>query len=287
MVLTGNLYLLEDRFQSVQFIGYLNVLNVLVLPTFVYLWKRCGYVSTASVAVLASAVLGLLLAGIKSYIVFGVVAAFLTHFSFNRSFSSVLRFGGLVLVIFGFFTVYDIVIDIYLPLASQQVWVAPYLYVAGPWPALDQLLAHPAHAPGYWGVHLFYDFWKVWNLFYPDASFPSYVLDFTQVPTRFNVYTMNGESYLDFGYPGVFLFTLFLGFLAMRARLSAVRTDRFTSHLTSGMMGYFLFMSFFVNFLTHFYCLVMFLYIACWRLGETRFLGQRHGGGMVRLGEVT
>jgi len=268
LLVLANRWFLQDQFQSVPFIVYLNTLNILVPPAFVYLSRRCGYIRPWTVLLVVSGVIGLFLAGIKAYMVFSLIAAFFTYFSFRRGRRNVALLGLLLGVVFGFFVLYTAVIDIFLASSVRQWWVGPYLYVAAPWASVAELLTLPVPVNSYPGLHLLYPFWKVWNLFVPDPQFPSYVLHFVNTPLPFNTYTMNGESYLDFGWPGVLLFSTFLGWASTRVRLSTLRTDRFTGHLLSGLFAYYVFMSFFVNFITHFYSIIFLLYIAAWRRWE-------------------
>ncbi|MBK7670700.1 MAG: hypothetical protein IPJ24_04775 [bacterium] len=68
-----NIWMLQGEFQM-QFIGYLNLLGILVLPTYVLLVARQGFRLPASCA-LASALWGLLLAGIKAFMFYSCLMA--------------------------------------------------------------------------------------------------------------------------------------------------------------------------------------------------------------------
>lgn len=271
LVVLANPELLQTEFQSVPFVGYLNVLNILVGPAFVLLWRRYRYFRWWMPLALLSGLIGLFLAGIKSYFTFGVMGTILTFFSFNRSPKNVARLAMVMGFALAFFVFYDAVIDVGVAV-GKPAWYSPYNYVAGNWGALGELITGPTPARPMPGLHLFYSFYKLRNLVMPGGDLPGYVLDFRPIPYPFNVYTMNGESFYDFGWIGVVVFLAGFAYLTTRVRLRAVRSDRAMDHMLGGMAGYFVFMSFFVSFITHFFAHVMIAYVLLWRVAESRAL---------------
>ena len=272
LLVLANPDMLQSEFQTVPFVGYLNVLNILVGPAFVLLWRRYGYFRWWMLLALLSGLVGLFLAGIKSYFTFGVMGTVMTYFSFDRSPKNILRLGGVMAFALTFFVFYDTFIDVGVAVGKPP-WYNPYDYVAGSWPALGELITGTAPDRPMPGLHLFYSFYKLRNLFFPSyGELPGYVLDFRSIPGPFNVYTMNGESFYDFGWIGVVVFLAAFAYLVTRVRLRAVRSDRAMDHMLGGIVGYFIFMSFFVSFITHFFAHVMIVYVLLWRVAESRAL---------------
>lgn len=69
--LINNIWVLQGEFQ-IQFVGYLNMIGILVFPTFV-LRRLLGQGRKIDFLLLGSALFGLLLAGIKGYMVFSLL----------------------------------------------------------------------------------------------------------------------------------------------------------------------------------------------------------------------
>lgn len=115
---------------------------------------------------------------------------------------------------------------------SQMMFIG---YMLGGMPAMDQVLQENVSS-GLWGEHTFSSLYKMFNSFGIDFQFgrgndfigmgngyaqvgDGYALG----PFYTNVYTALFNSYVDFGFAGVFLFALFTGLLASWVYKCAVR----------------------------------------------------------------
>lgn len=253
--LLANLWLLEYEFQM-QYIGHLNVLNILIFPTYVLKRQRLGGRRIDGL-LLALSFLGLFLAGIKSFLVYSLAAGMLAYSVGSARGIRVWHLAAFGTLVIGFFVAYDKLIDVLgsagLPgssfPAALRFLERPYYYFTGAWPAMDMILQgqiDPAPVPGF---VTFQPFWKIVADFFGVVEPIPRALPFVPVgPYFFNVYSLAGEVYWDWGVPGVVVFSAAIGggvtALFRRAREGAY----WGAGLLYALMGYGVVISFFLYF---------------------------------------
>ena len=253
--------MLQSGFQSRRYIGYLNLLGILVLPTYVMLVRSRSASGWLSVAITVSALIGLLLTGVKSYLVFSFVTAFLVWGSFRRT-GAPLHLMVVIAVCFIIFMIsYDQTIDIYVQnQGAESVLSAiapglyrPYIYMVGSWSALTVLADNPMTQP-IWAYQSLMFVWKVLGsgLGMIDLDLLSY--DYLEIADKgtqkFNVYSMAGGLYWDFGLIGVLLGSAFWGWVSTRLYKKARKSHDWAWVLSSSIINYGLFLSFFTYYFT-------------------------------------
>lgn len=254
-------YLLQSDFQSKRYIGYLNLLGILVLPTYVMLVRARRGAGWLSIVLVVSALTGLLLAGIKSYLVFSIVTAFLVWGNFRRA-GAPLRYMVMMAACFIILMVlYDQIIDIFVHKQSAESVLStvapslyrPYIYMVGSWSALTVLADNPMPQP-VWAYQSLMFVWKTLGsgLGLIDSVPQSGVyLDIADNGTQaFNVYSMAGGLYWDFGLIGVLLGSAFWGFVSTRLYEKARKSRDWAWILGSSIINYGLFLSFFTYYFT-------------------------------------
>lgn len=250
--LLANIWILEKEFQ-VQYLGYLNLSGILVFP--MYMARRCtATASRFDLVLVIFTILGLLLAGIKQYIIFSTITAIIV-FAVMRPGRIGLRHVVYVLAgIIGFFVVYDSVIDIFgvrsfpgsrFP-GSLVFLERPYLYFTGSWPAMERIVMDGALPQPIVGYITLQPLWKLLGdglgLIEPVQRF----LPFIDIGAHgYNVYSFFGEVYWDYGVIGVMLVSFITGWIGAgfyaRARLSG----HWGHVLLYGVFAYGLVLSFF------------------------------------------
>ena len=266
--LLTNLWLLESEFQM-QYIGHLNVINILIFPTYIVKRHRLG-VGKLDALFLALSFFGLFLSGIKSFLIYSIVAGMLAQ---SVSAPRGIRPGhlaGFVILIVGFFVMYDRLIDLVgavgLPGSSfpesLRFLERPYYYATGAWPAMDVVVqgqVDPVPVPGF---VTFQAFWKVVADFFGVVDPIPRALPFVPVgPYFFNVFSFTGEVYFDWGLPGLVLMSAAVGGIVTRLYLSARRAAFWGGDLLYAIVGYGVVISFFVCFFLRFTMLSLFLYM--------------------------
>ncbi len=260
--------MLQGEFQM-QFIGYLNLLGILVLPTYVLLVARQGFRLLTLVLAL-SALWGLLLAGIKAYVIYScLMALFCWSVVAPRRFRPRVLVAGM-LVLLGFFVAYNRIIDVFVaeihtgtgPFAKVTALHRPYVYFTGAWPAMDRLVAGKVDTGDNFAATLLDPVWKVLGDGLGLIEPISPVLPFTDIGTTlFNVYSFFGEVYRDVKWPGTLLVSWLLGYLATRQYLIARRNGYWAHTLAYSLIGHALFMSCFAYlFLFHLAFLAVYVY---------------------------
>jgi oligosaccharide repeat unit polymerase len=252
--LLGNLWLLQGQFQM-QFIGYLNLLGILVAPT--YLLKRFHGHADAhqllDLLLLVGALLGLLLAGIKSYLAFaGVATGLAWSVARPRSFRA-RHIAVVLLVLLSFFVFYNEQIDVFVHkeyrasgVFAHVPWLhRPYVYIVGSWPALENVFRGQVAPPSRFGHIIFEPVWKTLSGLGLAEQYQSQK-PFTNIgPEMFNVYSFVGEVYWDVGLVAALLFSWLLGavstWLYRRARSCAYWGHR----LIYAIFGYGVFITLF------------------------------------------
>ena len=250
--LIANTWILELEFQ-LQYVGYLNMFGILVLPMYV-IRRTCGMAHRIDLLLVILALVGLLLAGIKQYVIFSSVSAVVAY--------SVMRPGRIGLrhalvgfaVIIGFFVAYNELVDVFVrqsfsdsrfPVALQFL-ERPYLYLTGSWPAMDRLVMDHALQEPVFGYITLQPLWKLLgdglHLIDPVNRFlPSVEIG----PQDFNVFSFFGEVYWDYGVPGVAVFSFVLGWVGASLYLKAVTSGRWGFVLLYAIFSYGLVVSFF------------------------------------------
>ncbi len=249
-------WLLQDTFQM-RYLGYLNLVGILVLPSLVLL-RLARRARALDYAFVVSSLIGLVLAGIKQFVFFAVVAAVLVHSvrSPRRP-----RLASLLVLTIGalaFFVFYQSTIDVFTnrPFQGSRftgVWAwleKPYLYFVGSWPALEKLMQGAAGAPPVPGFVVLQPLWKVLGdglgLVEP---VPAY-LPFVEIGGGvFNVYSFVGEVFWDLGLGGVVLVCLLHGAVTTRLFAWAATSRRWLPCLLYGVVAYSLVNSFFAFYL--------------------------------------
>lgn len=236
--------------------GYLLLLNALVPPTFVLLTLLNRRVSSLSLLVCLFSLVALSLVGIKSYFVISLVTSFLVYAVVRPGYIKLKHLLFLSVLSVGFMILYDKIIDIFfqqsitsheLPTISNY-FVRPYLYIAGPWPAMSKVMMNPPKAAHWAQVTLE----PLWKLFGPGGfgiltERVPHDLPFVNIgPTLFNVYSLIGEIYWDFGWVGSIAGCFFLGFISTRIYVSARKYKSWMLYLSSSLFSYGIFISFFM-----------------------------------------
>lgn len=255
-VLVERPWLLQDEFQM-QYVGYLNMLGILVLPCLVLLrLARQGRALDWLFA--GSAMLGLLLAGIKQYLFFSVAVAVLVYSvraprRIRPAALAILVGLGLV-----FFVAYQSTIDIFTnrPFQGSRIpdglrWLeAPYLYLVGSWPALEQVRQGMAGDPPVLGYVVLQPIWKVLSdgLGLMDRL-PPY-LPFVSIGGGvFNAYSFAGELWWDVGLLGLVAVGSWHGAMSTALFRCSRRSSSWLPALVYGVVVYSLVLSFFAYYL--------------------------------------
>ncbi len=285
MTLIRNIWVLQGEFQ-VQFVGYLNMIGILVLPTFVLRLAVGSVKKTDYILVLAS-VFGLLLAGIKGYIVYSVFGgAYVWSVARPEKFRLVHLVGGMA-VILVFFIFYAAKVDIFAKefyagtglMKHLPALHMPYLYFVGSWPSLGFIVDGTVADLPHLGTFVLQPMWKILGAIgvieYNHLSQPFVSIGkFT-----FNVYALVGEVYWDLKWPGVLGVSFLLGVINTRLYLRT-RSSNYWGHiLIYAVVVHGLFVSFFSFIYTfNVYVLVLFIFLVGFVLPR--------GGILIRTGKT-
>jgi len=263
------IYALQSHFHSLPYIGYLNLLSILVAPSFLLISLARRGVTSVSFCFLLSAIFGLFLAGIKTYIVFSLVASFL---AWSASRPGKIRLKHLFIIAIGvlvFMVIYNQFIDIYV---SREVkrsifpkafsfFESPYIYTVGSWPAMSAVIQNPPEQPrrGFLTLHFL---WKILGSglkTIPPVPEVQPGVDIG-IPSTFNVYSLIGGLYWDYGLLGSVLGCFFLGFISTLFYILARKRSSWVLHLLSSVFTFGLFISFF-SYYYRFNLLLLMLYV--------------------------
>jgi oligosaccharide repeat unit polymerase len=116
------------------------------------------------------------------------------------------------------------------------------IYLLGTIPALDNVLNQKAEWS--YGAKTFRSVFAVLSRMQVQVRVAPLVQEFTYIPFPINVYTVYQPYYLDFGYPGIALFILFIGYIHGIVYKRAI-TGRSLYVFAYGLLLYPLFMQFF------------------------------------------
>jgi oligosaccharide repeat unit polymerase len=266
--LIRNIWVLQGEFQ-VQFVGYLNMIGILVLPLFV-LRLAVGQVRKVDYLLVLASLFGLLLAGIKGYMIYSVLGgAYVWSVVRPDRFRLVHLAAGMALIL-GFFIFYAAKVDIFA--TEQYVGTGlmkrlpalhmPYLYFVGSWPALDFIVDGTVADLPHLGTFVLQPMWKLLGAV-GVAEYAPLQQPFVSIGKfTFNVYALVGEVYWDLKWPGVLGVCLLLGFVTTRLYLRA-RRQVFWGHVVIYAIAvHGLFISFFSFIYTfNVYVLVLYTYV--------------------------
>ncbi|MBU8912578.1 MAG: oligosaccharide repeat unit polymerase [Spirochaetales bacterium] len=263
----GNVWMLQEAFQM-KFIGYLNMIGILVLPAYVIRFAS-GTKRNIDLLFVALAIFGLLLAGIKAYMAFSVLMAMIVwSVALPDRFKIKYLVGGM-LGLLVFFVLYNYKIDVNISqnlqghslFAKLTVLHRPYLYMVGSWPALENIINSSKIDPPVFGTVVLQPMWKILGDGLGIVDPVPFNLPFVQIgAATFNVYSLTGEVFWDFGWVGVVVISLGLGYLSTRLYVATRRPGYWARHMVYGVIGYGLFMSNFI-YSYRFNVLVMLVYL--------------------------
>lgn len=243
--LMTNLWILQYEFQM-QFIGYLNLLGILVIPTFMIKRRHHGARWFDRLLVL-SALSGLILAGIKSYLVYSLFCGVLVHSAVSPRAVKIRDLAILGVSVLLFFVGYNQVIDVLgvteypescIP-ESVSFLDRPYLYFAGVLPAMEQVVSGGMPPQPVPGMVTLQPFWKiVGDLLGIIDPVPQYLPEVAIGPSGFNVYSFAGELFWDWGAGGVVVCSLLLGWALTALYRRACTAGFWLNSLLYAVFGY-------------------------------------------------
>ena len=148
------------------------------------------------------------------------------------------------------------------------------IYLLSPLPAMDMVLGNDVYIHyGDWGSATFSLFYKILELFGHKANY-SVCNEWVQVPLPTNVYTTLKLYYLDFGYAGIWLFSIILGVIwGIMYRLQKLEDPMYILFYAS--MLYSLFVQFFGDYFFGFLSVTIQCYIFSFILARYVFFSRR------------
>jgi len=250
--LLSNLWLLEYEFQM-RYFGNFNVLNIIGFPTYSLKRARLG-VGRLDALLVASSFFGLILAGIKGFLVYSIAAGMLAKSTVDRGGLRFRHLVGFGMAVIGYFLIYNVLIDVFVSMRlpgssfpeALKFLERPYFYMTGAWPAMDEIIRGQIELAPVPGFVTFEPFWKiVADLLGIVEPIPR-VLPIVPVgPYFFNVFTLAGEVYWDWGVPGLIIFSAAIGGIVTQLFITARRVGYWGSVLLYAITGYIVIISFF------------------------------------------
>jgi oligosaccharide repeat unit polymerase len=234
--------------------GYFMITGALVPALFVLLWAARRKVSLLSVCFLILQLLALMLAGIKSYLVLGLSSSLLVLNMVRPNLIRVRHLVYLGLGFIGFMVLYDLMIDLFMgrniAYSKFPEWLSflerPYIYIAGPLFGMTEIIERPLDL--YFGQITMEVVWKIFGpggLGVTTEAVVQY-LPFVNIGSiTINVYSMIGEIFLDWGWFGVILGCLVIGYLSTRVYLVARARNNWILFILNGLFSYGIVLSFF------------------------------------------
>jgi oligosaccharide repeat unit polymerase len=264
--LLRNIWVLQGEFQ-VQFVGYLNMIGILVFPLFVLRWAA-GKVKKVDYLLVFLSLFGLLLAGIKGYMIYSVFGGVYVWSVVRPDKFRLVHLAGGIAAILAFFIVYAAKVDIfstdfYVGTGLMKMFPAlhmPYLYFVGSWPALDFILDGTVADLPRLGTFVLQPVWKILGAVGFIDFTPLYQPFVSLGKFTFNVYSLIGEVYWDLKWPGVLGVSLLLGLVSTRLYMRIWRCSYWGHVMVYMVVVHGLFISFF-SFIYTFNVYVLLLYI--------------------------
>ena len=250
-VLRGNIWMLQGEFQM-QYLGYLNLIGILVLPTYV-IKRGLGNARKLDLIMVIISLFGLFLAGIKGYLIYSVLTAVFAWSAVRPNRFRVFHLGSGMLALLCFFILYGAKIDVFSGsyfagtgfFGKFSFLSRPYYYFVGSWPAMENVVNGTLGDPPRFGMVVLQPVWKLLTALgqaEPMEAFNQFV---TIGQTTFNVYSFAGEIYWDLKWPGVLVLSWLLGFGSTRLYGRALRVPFWGHILVYAVVGYGIFLSFF------------------------------------------
>jgi oligosaccharide repeat unit polymerase len=160
----------------------------------------------------------------------------------------------LALAVFIFMVIYNQFVDVYVSREFRDSKIpkrlsfleSPYLYVVGSWPAMSAVIQSPPEQPRK-GFVTFHVLWKILGAglkIIPKVPEDEPGVDIGSIRS-YNVYSLIGGIYWDFGLFGAILGCFFLGFISTSLYIAARKSGNWTLFLLSSIFTYGLFISFF------------------------------------------
>ena len=225
-----------------------------MLPSFILLSLARNRVTIISIPFLLGALIGLILAGIKSYLIFSLVISLFVWSAARPGKIRLKYFAIIALFVIGFMALYEHYIDIFVVKQFQgskfpellSFLERPYLYIVGAWPAMSAIIQNP---PGqsHWAYLSLNFLWKILGAslgLIPEV--PNYEPFVYIGASIFNVYSLIGGLYWDYGPFGSVIGCFLLGAISTYFYIKARRSHNWVMYLGSAVFDYGLFLSFFV-----------------------------------------
>ncbi|TEB14254.1 hypothetical protein Psfp_03075 [Pelotomaculum sp. FP] len=251
-----------------QYIGYLNVMGILVFPMFVF----CAFkdkVRILDIICVCLAMTGLFLAGIKSYLIITLVVGFFVY----SQIAPKIKFRYILLLAFAgiaFFVFYTNIIDKYSVVnfggsnfpEFLSIFQRPYLYITGGWASFSVAEASTGTMFPYKGYVVLAPIFKLISflgLTDKEQFEPLEGVQISSYGAGTNVYTMVGEAYIDLGVVGCVFTFLFLGLICGYLYKLSCRYRKPNMIFVSALLMYVMFISFlnyYLNFKILFLCIV-------------------------------
>ena len=250
-VLLRNIWMLQGEFQM-QYLGYLNLIGILVLPTYV-IKRGLGNARKLDLIMVVISLFGLFLAGIKGYLIYSVLTAVFAWSAVRPNRFRVFHLGSGMFALLCFFILYGAKIDVFSGsyfagtgfFGKFSFLFRPYYYFVGSWPAMENVVNGTLGDPPRFGMVVLQPVWKLLTALgqaEPMEAFNQFV---TIGQTTFNVYSFAGEIYWDLKWPGVLVLSWLLGFGSTRLYGRALRVPFWGHILVYAVVGYGIFLSFF------------------------------------------
>jgi oligosaccharide repeat unit polymerase len=267
--LIRNIWVLQGEFQ-VQFVGYLNMIGILVLPLFV-LRRAVGQVKKVDYLLVLTSLFGLLLAGIKGYMIYSLFGgAYVWSVARPDRFRLGHLVGGMGIVLV-FFIGYAAKVDIFATehyvgtglMKKLPALHMPYLYFVGSWPSLDFIIEGKVADLPRLGTFVLQPVWKLLGGIGFIEFTPLYQPFVNLGKFTFNVYSLVGEVYWDLKWPGVLGVSLLLGVISTRLYLRIWRNGYWGHVIVYAVVVHGLFISFFSYIYTfNVFVLLLYIYVA-------------------------
>lgn len=251
--LSNNVFNLQESlrsgFSNARFIGNFALLNEFILPLVTmkaYSYKRIGF---RDVLYSIISLICLLLLVKKTYVICSITMTIAVILRFTQRFLRVIKFISfaflLVLISFSANTF------LLVANAKETIIYYVYIYFSGTWAALGELLKKHFHESAHFGQYTLHSIYKILELFGLAEAGKS-EMPGVYIPFWYNAYTMNGEVYVDFGYIGILLQAIFLGYLIQRLYRENLRRVTVFNTVAYCIMFHCVALSWFVSEITHF-----------------------------------